>query len=110
MSKRRHTKRRDQRPKKKIVDWLGPNPAVDVEPEERVSRHWPQRQGKSELEIANPVEQDTRHFCRFCKRRREERFMRIVGRGAFGKNSWCCNDDTKLCQAIRDRKLKLESL
>jgi len=96
---------------KKVVDWLGPNPRVEAEPVEILHRHWrSSRSGKSELELANPVEADTRHYCRFCKRKREERFMRIVGRGAFGKNSWCCSDDTKICFSIRDQKIKLESL
>lgn len=53
---------------------------------------------------ANPIEVDTRHYCKFCGRKREERFMRVYGRAAYGKKSWICADDQKLCLRIRKYK------
>lgn len=93
----------------KIEGWLGPNPrAVDdgVQVSEIITRRYGQPVSSSDVPLANPVEHDTRHYCRHCKRKREERFMIVIGRAAFGKNSWACNDDRKLCAAIRLAKQK----
>lgn len=57
-----------------------------------------------ETSDAEQVTIDKRHYCRHCKRKRDESFMRIVGHGAFGKKSWACSDDEKVCLAIRKLK------
>ena len=51
----------------------------------------------------NRIEIDVRHYCRRCKCKRAERYMMIIGKGAFGKSSWTCADK-KNCTAIAQLK------
>lgn len=84
---------------------------LEVEPVERVQRTWYvpwSDNGNSNLELSSPIETDTRHYCKFCKRKREERFMHVVGQAKFGKKSWACADNFKVCKSIATAKLKLK--
>lgn len=106
MSKRnKHKARRDRRPGQQGIQ--DPLLQLGIEVQEIQQRRFKKRwQKKSELEISNPIETDTRHYCKFCKRKRDERFMHVVGSAAFGKKSWACADDFKVCQAIQTAKAK----
>ena len=82
-----------------------------AEPVERVQRTWYvpwSDDGNSKLELSSPIETDTRHYCRQCKRKREERFMHVVGMAKFGKRSWQCADNFKICKSIHRAKLRLK--
>lgn len=50
------------------------------------------------------IEIDQRHYCRRCKRKRNESKMEKVGKGAFGKDRWLCKDDTASCKKIAQLK------
>jgi len=80
----------------------------DVVQVEKVHRSFQRSSGPNQtsddLEAANPIEVDTRHYCRLCKRKREERFMRVFKRAAFGKMSWVCADDVAMCRAVMTLK------
>ena len=43
-------------------------------------------------QTSNKILSDKRHYCRYCKRKRDESFMEVTGRAAFGKDSWTCLD------------------
>lgn len=49
-------------------------------------------------------EVDKRHYCKYCKRKRDEKYMRKAGRARYGKDSWACLDERSCCKV---RKLKL---
>ena len=62
-----------------------------------------EKDDESEYETSDKVLSDKRHYCTHCKRKRDQSFMEVVGRGAFGKDSWACID-RKTCMTVKGMK------